>query len=142
MNWWHNNREKTRENRRNWIRNNPEKVSSQNKRNHERNYKRRFQENPKKFRERAYKRYALLKYLGPIPENFIETQLQKQNYICGNFFCDCDLRTLLSKDITIEHLIPLKKGGTNDPENLRIWCRSCNCSKQEKSLKEFYFQSI
>jgi 5-methylcytosine-specific restriction endonuclease McrA len=32
----------------------------------------------------------------------------------------------------IDHFIPLAKGGTNDPGNLRLACPRCNTSKQDK----------
>jgi 5-methylcytosine-specific restriction endonuclease McrA len=28
--------------------------------------------------------------------------------------------------LTIDHVVPLAKGGTNDPANLRVLCLSCN----------------
>jgi 5-methylcytosine-specific restriction endonuclease McrA len=37
----------------------------------------------------------------------------------------------------IDHVIPLSKGGTNWPANLRPICKSCNHRKYNKSLKEF-----
>ena len=30
----------------------------------------------------------------------------------------------------IDHIVSLKKGGTNDLTNLQLLCRFCNCSKQ------------
>lgn len=38
---------------------------------------------------------------------------------------------------TIEHIIPICKGGTNTWNNVRLACRQCNVSKGMKSLKEY-----
>ncbi len=35
---------------------------------------------------------------------------------------------------TIDHVVPLAKGGTNDYDNLAIACCRCNCSKKDKDL--------
>lgn len=37
------------------------------------------------------------------------------------------------KDITIDHKISKRKGGTDDLWNLQPMCRSCNSSKRERS---------
>lgn len=34
-----------------------------------------------------------------------------------------------TNNLTIDHIIPLAKGGTNEPDNLRVMCRTCNCRK-------------
>ena len=36
---------------------------------------------------------------------------------------------------TLDHIIPLSRGGTNDKMNLTIACKSCNCKKWAKILE-------
>lgn len=38
-----------------------------------------------------------------------------------------------SLDLTIDHIRPLSRGGTNDPTNLRLLCRSCNSRKGDRA---------
>ena len=44
---------------------------------------------------------------------------------------------LLGSDMTIDHVIPIVKGGTNDIENLVPCCARCNTRKRAKSAKEY-----
>ena len=37
------------------------------------------------------------------------------------------------EDLTIDHIMPLSKGGTDDLDNLRLLCRACNSSKGDKT---------
>ena len=41
-------------------------------------------------------------------------------------------------DISIDHLIPRKKGGTDISDNLVCACKTCNSSKEKKDLMEWY----
>ena len=34
-----------------------------------------------------------------------------------------------TRDLTLDHIIPLARGGTNDPGNAQVLCRRCNSSK-------------
>ncbi len=45
-----------------------------------------------------------------------------------------------SENITIEHRIPVSRGGTNLPANLAPACKSCNCKKSTKT--EFEFKAL
>ena len=36
-------------------------------------------------------------------------------------------------DLTGDHIIPVSHGGTNQPANVRVLCRTCNSSRQDKS---------
>ena len=48
------------------------------------------------------------------------------NYNC--YYCKNNFET---KILTIEHIIPLSKGGTNDLNNITLACKDCN-QKQGK----------
>lgn len=48
----------------------------------------------------------------------------------------CDKKTPKAKR-TIEHIVPLIKGGKHHPKNLVMACKSCNFSKQAKDLEAF-----
>lgn len=52
-------------------------------------------------------------------------------------FCGVDLHEVEPRDITLDHIVPQSKGGTNDSKNLGTSCLRCNCSKQDKDLAEF-----
>lgn len=41
-------------------------------------------------------------------------------------------RCSVTTDLTIDHVAPLIRGGTNDLDNLQILCRSCNSRKGDK----------
>lgn len=41
------------------------------------------------------------------------------------------------EEFHIDHIHPISRGGTNWPDNLQILCRSCNCSKKDKTHEEF-----
>ena len=42
------------------------------------------------------------------------------------------------ENLTLEHFVPIGKGGTNDIKNLFICCYSCNASKQDDDFLEWY----
>lgn len=50
-------------------------------------------------------------------------------YYCGNYTDE--------KRRTMEHKMPLSRGGLHDPDNLAMACLSCNCSKQDKTEEEY-----
>lgn len=41
------------------------------------------------------------------------------------------------KSMTVDHIIPLSRGGTDTPENLQCTCNSCNWLKGNKMPHEF-----
>ncbi|OBU85472.1 hypothetical protein MY55_15935 [Chromobacterium subtsugae] len=46
-----------------------------------------------------------------------------QPYICAHPDC------MSSEDLTVDHIKPLSRGGTDDLENLQFLCRPCNSAK-------------
>jgi len=50
-------------------------------------------------------------------------------YICN--------RALTRREISIDHVIPLSRGGSHTLDNLRVCCKSCNSRKYNRLLSEF-----
>lgn len=38
------------------------------------------------------------------------------------------------ENLTVDHIVPVAEGGTNDPENLQTLCQSCNSRKGKKRI--------
>lgn len=87
--------------------------------------------NPEKLKANWHRRRA--RKLGALG-SYTPEQLQARFDYYGNRCIYCgDQDTKL----TIEHLIPLSRGGTNWPSNLAPSCKSCNCKKHTKTHKEY-----
>lgn len=41
-------------------------------------------------------------------------------------------------EMTLDHLVAVDEGGSNDPANLVTCCCSCNSAKQSKSIRAWY----
>jgi 5-methylcytosine-specific restriction endonuclease McrA len=39
--------------------------------------------------------------------------------------------------LTLDHIVPVSKGGTNRPENLVTCCHTCNCARGNRSMPAF-----
>lgn len=75
----------------------------------------------KRYRDRLYG-YSRRGYnAGKFSKKEWDEKLEKCGGLCQ--ICKTD------KDITIDHIIPLSKGGKNDINNLQPLCRSCNSKK-------------
>lgn len=42
-----------------------------------------------------------------------------------------------SDRLSIDHILPLSRGGSDDPENLQVLCKSCNSSKGARTMEEW-----
>lgn len=68
-------------------------------------------------------------YLYATPHN-INTLLIKYNYSCNKCgMSQTEHFTKYNKRLEIDHIIPVKKGGSDSLDNLQLLCRSCNARK-------------
>jgi 5-methylcytosine-specific restriction endonuclease McrA len=127
---WHEaNKEKIAEHARAYYQENREAIRAQQavkrKTPEHREYMREYAKSPKGRQIKALRRGARLGATGGFTLADIEAIRVAQGnrcYLCG--------KTL--KKYHIDHFIPLAKGGTNDPGNLRLACPSCNQRKHSK----------
>jgi len=52
-------------------------------------------------------------------------------------YCECDLHNADVQSITLDHVKAKSRGGSNEADNLITSCRTCNCSRQDKTIKQF-----
>ena len=78
----------------------------------------------------SHKRRAIQKRLvhRPFPRNWHWQQLQIQKKRCHY----CDRRFTEGLPPTIDHVIPIARGGDDAPENCVLACKPCNSSKKDK----------
>lgn len=62
----------------------------------------------------------------PIPDRTIVETYTRDGFRC--VYCESIER------LTIDHIIPVTRGGGNDPENLQTLCRKCNSAKGAKAV--------
>ena len=68
----------------------------------------------------------------PPPRSHLDTLYGKQDGLCGGCgerFPKCNL--------TMDHMVPRKRGGTDHIENLWLLCGACNSSKGTRTQKQF-----
>jgi 5-methylcytosine-specific restriction endonuclease McrA len=79
------------------------------------------------------KRKGLIVSYDPIPDADLKALYEKTN--CS--YCGKETKR---EDRTIDHVVPLAKGGPHAIANLAMACFSCNSSKQDKDLQEWVSQ--
>lgn len=88
--------------------------------------------NPDNVRQRVARRQQAAQLAGgSYTSADIDLLRQKLNDCCR--FCG----SALHNGGQIEHLTPIARGGSNNPNNLTLSCRSCNYEKTSKTLNEY-----
>lgn len=70
----------------------------------------------------------------------VRKDLRLAIYLRDHFACLACLRDLTDAapaDLTLDHITPESDGGSNEPSNLYLCCRHCNCSRHDKPLSRF-----
>ncbi|KOP23539.1 HNH nuclease [Hapalosiphon sp. MRB220] len=77
------------------------------------------------------------------PRIRIPPEVRKYVHQRDNYQCQSCNQTHHDTHLTIDHIIPLARGGTNDISNLQTLCLTCNQQKKDKIDPRFrrYFES-
>lgn len=113
--------------RRKKRRDNPERHRQYDRRSYQRNreqvIKRKMQLNARR-RARMYQS-------GTIENIHVEVIIERDGLVC--YLCQ---RELDRSEVTIDHVIPLARGGEHSYENVRVACNLCNARKTDRLLSE------
>lgn len=63
---------------------------------------------------------------------------KKTVYANGNGHCAICGRPISFSEMTVDHKVPLSKGGGNGIENLQPACKTCNLMKNSLTMQELY----
>lgn len=137
-NWRKNNIEKVNQFGRKWRKNNPEKVRARQRQNYYNNRENRLRH------QREWRRANL-------NEARLSSQVRMAHYLArkhgaeGTFSVD-EWRAIRDyygnkclacneqRPLTIDHIVPLSKGGRNDASNLQPLCNKCNSAKWNRTI--------
>jgi len=78
--------------------------------------------------ERLYARIKKIKDMDPIKLH-VKLESNCQCVYCGKRF------DILDRDLTIDHIIPTRKGGDDEPYNMVACCKVCNSSKSDNTIE-------
>ena len=97
--------------------------------------KMKFQKLNRKLHRKAYKYRQ--KKAGPLLKRTIQLVYEDNIKKYGTLTCYLCLNPILFGNDSLEHMLPLSRGGTNEYNNLAIACFSCNSKKHARTLDEY-----
>ena len=65
------------------------------------------------------------------PEAFRVELIENHWWWNGGSCPSCGGSGLRKCDLTVDHIVPIRRGGRNSRNNAQVLCLSCNCSKGE-----------
>ena len=72
------------------------------------------------------------------PRIIVSKTCRTNIYNKANHFCEICGKPLLYNEMTLDHVIPLSRGGQNTEDNLRCVCEDCNRLKGNRMDNEMY----
>lgn len=73
------------------------------------------------------------------PRRILSTAAKNEIYDKAKHYCSICGKPLSYKDMTVDHIVPLSRGGTNEKSNLRCVCGMCNTLKDNRLDHEMYY---
>ena len=92
--------------------------------------KRHYRENKLQYYNSNMKRRKTERSLAPLSQEDWDFSLKHFNYECA--YCG------FSGGVTVDHVIPISRGGTNDRKNIVPACSKCNSSKRDREVMGWY----
>jgi len=77
--------------------------------------------------------------------NWIRRDKRLAIYLRDQFrcvYCNRNLATVKAKYRTLDHIVPVTRGGDNDATNLCTACKHCNDSKGDKTAWEYLARNV
>lgn len=114
--------DKIRKIRREYVKNNPDKIKELNRKW--------YKDHPEKTRAKNRKYKSRKRGNGGV----ITVLQEKELYKFYNFTCLCCERREPEVKMTLDHVLPISKGGKNVIENAQPLCKSCNSRKNNRHI--------
>ncbi len=142
--WYLKNKARCRRNYKKWVKNNRHRYLEYPRLRHIKFKKERLaydrlwrKKNKDKVRLYAQRKDALKRKAGKLTVKIIQQIYEENIKFFKTLTCIYCLEPIKFGDDTLEHKMPLSRGGTNKKSNLGIACKKCNTQKGVKTPKEY-----